>query len=45
MSVVPTHLVTGLAVGDVNNVQRQSEAVRRLSESNMVSFPISWRGC
>ena len=38
MSVVLMNLVIGLAVNDVDNIQRQSRMMRMLSESNMVAF-------
>ena len=38
MSVVLMNLVIGLAVNDVDSIQRQSRMMRMLSESNMVAF-------
>ena len=38
MSVVLMNLVIGLAVNDVEHIQRQSRMMRMLSESNMVAF-------
>ena len=38
MSVVLMNLVIGLAVNDVDSIQRQSKMMRMLSESNMVAF-------
>ena len=38
MSVVLMNLVIGLAVNDVDTIQRQSRMMRMLSESNIVAF-------